>query len=234
MRASRAAGVDPFVTRARTHVWICASGLFALACDGPPPGVALDAGRTDVRESDATGERVRFAIDDGGTLAILDEGDRVDLVWGLQGGTMITPSLLVPTRVTGDAEVTLENIDVGTGARLPDFPGYGPTRIPTSSRDGMTVTAPLYDQLGWAALAEGTQLDLYARVLAGGRVYEGVVRVAIHAPPCPSGSCGCPDAPPECFGPLDAEPESRLDGGGAGDASVADAGAAAELDAGTR
>lgn len=196
--------------------------LCALASACAPAAAPANDAAPDARPADATAEPLRFALDEGAGLVLIEDGDAVPLVWGLQGGVMITPSLVLPGRVTGDVEVTLENVDPSTGLVRTDFPGYGPVAMPTSTRDGATVTAPIYDQLGWTALPDGAALELRARVLAAGRTHRGVVRVVLQSTPCPAGSCACPDAPPECFGPLDGGvPVPDGDAGGPIDAGAA-------------
>ena len=149
---------------------------------GPPPGVEI-------------GLRA-----DGAVFTPWHDGETVPLVWGLQGGVMVTPAVAIDGHLVSATDPTLEisitNIDPATGMPM-SFPGYGPVRGIFARLDQRLVNGPIQDQLGWTDMA-GQHVRLRAHVGGMGLSLDGEVEVVLgSAGPGPRGG-GCTDAMP-CF-----------------------------------
>ncbi len=160
-------------------------------------------GSLDARPPDAsTAAHVEIGTrGSGATFTPWRDGATVPLVWGSQGGVMLTPAVAIDgALVAGDApglDVSLENLVAPDRTPLEGFPGYGPVHALFARLDTRLVDGPLYDQLGWSDMP-GRRLILRARVVGDGVDAVGEIEVVL-------GSAGS--------GPVD---------GGAADAGVDD------------
>lgn len=138
-------------------------------------------------------------LDGDGVFTAYREGGEVALVWGFQGGTMVTPAIsLDGTLASGDEpvlDVTLENIDARTQQPWAFAPRM--TRLLTfARRDGRLVSASLMNQLGINDLA-GQPIRLRLTVESARGPLQTEVTVTLRsAGPAPRG--GCSLAPQYC------------------------------------
>ena len=160
---------------------------------------------------------------DGAVFTPWHDGDTIPLMWGPQGGVMVTPAVAIDgalvSGVDPTLEVQLENLDPATGMPLASFPGYGPVRAIFARLDRRLVNGPIFDQLGWTDMT-GTHLRLRAHVRGTGLDLTGEVEIVL-------GSAGAMPPPPDC---TDAMP--CFDGTGDGGLVPRDVDAAASPDAG--
>lgn len=151
-----------------------------------------DAGpRTDAPRPDTGVPTVLIGTrGDGATFTPWQDGDSIPLVWGPQGGVMITPSVAIDGALVSGTDpgldVTLQNLTVPDHTPLADFPGYGPVHALFARLDTLLVDGPIYDQLAWSDVS-GRRLLIRARVMGSGIDATGQVEIVLaptsSAPP---------------------------------------------------
>lgn len=135
-----------------------------------------------------------------GTLTPYTNNGEVPLVWGFQGGTMITPSISIDGALaTGDEapfDVSVENVDATTNQRWPNYGGFT-QRTMTFTRVGdRLVSYPIQDQLAFDDLP-GVRMKLRVTVSTPrGNLQREVSFTLRSAGPRPRG--GCALAPMYC------------------------------------
>jgi hypothetical protein len=158
-----------------------AAVLVALACATPQPP-------TDAALPDASTARVEIGLrESGAVFTPWHDGDVIPLVWGPQGGVMITPSVAIDGTLVSDAspalDVALSNLVLPGLTPLDSFPGYGPVHALFARLDARLVNGPIFDQLGWTE-TPGLQLRLRAHVSGSGIDAVGSVDIVV----APSGT----------------------------------------------
>lgn len=100
--------------------------------------------------------------DEGGT--VWSDGTEVELIFGPQGGYMVTPVLEIDGALA-DGEnpclrVAVENADPGGSPIFDDFRVLETNRDFYRTLDGDLATGPIFDQVRWAPVPSGTPLAL--------------------------------------------------------------------------
>jgi hypothetical protein len=169
----------PDRTAARLSISCAIIALALVACSAAAPGT------TDAASEDAITPEHLVEIGtrgDGAMFTPWSNEEIIPLVWGAQGGVMVTPAVaidgaLVPA-VDPTLVVQLENYDATTGARLADFPGYGPVNAFFARLDARLVNGPIFDQLGWTD-DSGRRVRIHAHVLGMGVDAHGEVTIVL-------------------------------------------------------
>ena len=178
--------------------------LGALGCAAP--ATPVDAARSDGGDAASSGPIVEIGLrGDGAVFTPWTDGETVTLVWGSQGGVMVTPTVAIDGRLISATDPTLEielsNIDPATGMQM-SFPGYGPVRSIFARLDQRLANGPILDQLGWTDMP-GQRVILRAHVSGMGVDARGEVEIVLgSAGPAPRTLCD-EDAGP-CFDGVDA------------------------------
>ena len=187
---ARIAEKTPLFTRrgngsiALALVAVCAMGALEGCSNSPIVDGSITVG---TRESD------------GGFTPYTNNGE-VPLVWGFQGGTMITPSISIDGALgAGDEvpfDVSLENVDATTNQAWSNYSGFA-QRTMTFSRVGdRLVSSPIQDQLAFDDLP-GQRMKLRVTVVTPrGNLQHEVSFTLRSAGPRPRG--GCALAPMYC------------------------------------
>jgi hypothetical protein len=158
--------------------------LSALSGCGTASNAAGDGGtRPDAPRADTGVPTVLIGTrGDGATFTPWHDGDSIPLVWGPQGGVMITPSVAIDGALVSGTDpgldVTLQNLTVPDHTPLADFPGYGPVHALFARLDTLLVDGPIYDQLGWSDVS-GQRILVRARVMGSGIDASGQVEILL-------------------------------------------------------
>jgi hypothetical protein len=132
-------------------VALCAMGAFEGCSNSPIVDGSIIVG---TRESD-------------GTITPYTNNGEVPLVWGFQGGTMITPSISIDGALgTGDEvpfDVSVENFDAATNQPWPNYSGFSQRTMTFSRVGNRLVSAPIQDQLAFEDLP-GARMKLRVTV----------------------------------------------------------------------
>ena len=170
-----------------------------LALLAAAASVGLAACPTVPAPSDAAGDASRSGSPleigtrgDGATFTAWSDGEIIPLVWGAQGGVMVTPTVAIDGALVSAIDPTLvielRNYDADTGERLVDFAGYGPLTAIFARLDGRLVNGPIFDQLGWTDMP-GRHIRIQAHVDGMGVEANGEVVIELGAagtmPPLP-------------------------------------------------
>lgn len=190
----------------RVHRAYASLGLLVAACTHPGP-VAEDASSPDA------GDAAEHPLVEIGTRASgavftpWHDGDTIPLVWGPQGGVMVTPAVAIDGTLVSATDpaldVVISNLTVPARAPLADFPGYGPVHALFARLDTRLVNGPIYDQLGWTE-TPGIHLIVQAHVSGMGIDAWGEVEIVLASSgttPADSGAFDGPDG-----GGVDASP----------------------------
>ena len=159
-----------------------------VACTGPM--APSDAMQPSV---EAGTPRVEIGTrESGARFTPWHDGDTIPLVWGSQGGVMITPAVAIDGSLISAVDpaliVTVTNLRAADHAPFIEFPGVGPLRALFARLDARLVDGPIFDQLGWSE-TPGLRMIVQARVTGMGVDAIGEVAIVIG----PSGTTA-PDA----------------------------------------
>lgn len=169
--------------------------LVAAACGGPTPGADAsspsDAAATDA----ATGPVVQIGTrESGAVFTPWHDGEVVPMVYGPQGGVMITPAVAIDGSLVSGTDpgldVVLSNLVLPDRVPLGEFPGYGPVHSLFARLDTLLVNGPIFDQIGWTPPASH-DLVVRARVMGPGLDAHGEVQIVLSlssAPPPDAGA----------------------------------------------
>lgn len=153
--------------------------LFALGCSGP--NVATEAGPP----IPDTGQQPVVEIGTRASGAVFTpwhDGEMIPLVWGPQGGVMVTPAVAIDGTLVSATDPALDveiaNLTLPDRAPLAEFPRFGPVRALFARLDRRLVDGPIYDQLGWTEMP-GRHVILRAHVSGMGVDVVGEVEIIL-------------------------------------------------------
>jgi hypothetical protein len=119
---------------------------------------------------------------DGATFIPWTNEEIIPLVWGSQGGVMVTPAVAIDGALVSATDpslvVQLWNYDAATGEAFAGFGGYGPVISFFARLDARLVNGPIQDQLGWTDMA-GQRVRLRAHVEGMGVDANGEVTIVL-------------------------------------------------------
>ena len=157
-------------------VLVLALIAFLCGCPGTPPSdacpMALYSG------APSSGVVLREA-----TGAVWTTGAEVALVFGAQGGFMVTPVIEIDGALADGDEpclrVTLEHRDPGGTTVFDEFRSRETTEHFVRTIDGDLATGRIFDQLRWSPLPAGTPLEITVTVRGDSFAARSVVTVAL-------------------------------------------------------
>ena len=179
----------PFVMR----FWIVLVVLAGCGDSTPSTDAGTDTGVDSSFDSSIDSEpcgecdTVDFSVEVDGEP--LTEGRVVDWVWGFQGGTMITPTIVFQNGVTlGETvEVEVRHMPDPDAPDLfgeaEDFRGPYTYFFEVWRNDGRLIAGPIDDQLGWVEL-DGMRLihSVQVRAARGTTTRSTAIELATHEP----------------------------------------------------
>lgn len=185
-----AASSVPVSLRPSLALFAALAALGLAACPSAAAPSALDAGGGDANEPGALVEIGTRG--DGATFTPWTDEEIIPLVWGAQGGVMVTPAVAIDGALVSAIDpalvVSLSNYDADTGAQLTEFPGFGPVNAIFARLDARLVNGPIFDQLGWTDLS-GQRVRIRAHVEGMGVIANGEVVIVLGSagtmPPLP-------------------------------------------------
>ncbi len=175
------------LTRLALVATLASLGLAACPTVGPMP---MDAGSGD---ADPSAQVVEIGTrGDGATFTPWTNEEIIPLVWGTQGGVMVTPAVAIDGALVSATDpalvVQLSNYDADTGEALASFPGYGPVSAIFARLDARLVNGPIFDQLDWTDIG-GRRIRIRAHVQGMGVDADGEVVIQLGGagamPPLP-------------------------------------------------